>query len=399
MQSHDVEVQQRRKTVLLLASQLGIGGAERHTIALANMLSSEFRVVLVYLKPAQDMIGLVTRESLVELRCLNIKKRIDLRAARELSALCQTHGVEIIVCANSFALMYAQVARWLSRAPLIVMAIFHTTKLRTIGEHLALGFFRPWFWAAHHLVFVCEGQRRYWRLRALWARHTHMIYNGVDLYHFDPARQVDRITRTQAQLGFTAYDRVVGICAVLRPEKAHADLLAAVAQLRKEGKRWKVLVIGDGPLRESIERDVSRLDLTGDVMITGFQSDVRRWLAACDVVALVSTAIETFSIAALEAMAMGKPMIMSDVGGAREQVEHGVNGMVFPPGDVAALTTCLSECWDRDRTQRMGAVARSRVEREFSLRTMADRYLDLLRRALDAPGSVAAARLGGAMVK
>ena len=90
------------------------------------------------------------------------------------------------------------------------------------------------------------------------------------------------------------------------------------------------MIIGDGPLREAIERDVARLGLSGEVRITGFQSDVREWLTACDVVALLSTAIETFSIAVLEAMAMGKPMIMSDIGGAREQVEHGVQWNALP---------------------------------------------------------------------
>ncbi|MEP7297021.1 MAG: glycosyltransferase family 4 protein [Burkholderiales bacterium] len=382
--AHEQLAHAPRDTVVLLTSQLGIGGAERHTISLANLLGSEFRVALAYLKPRDDMIGLVRRESLLELCCLDARKRIDLQAARRLLALCQSHGARMIVCANAFALMHAQLARWLSPVPIVVVEIFHTTKPRTLKERLELAFYRPWFWAAHHLVFVCEAQRQYWRRRALWAPQTHMIYNGVDLSHFDPSRGADQSILTRAELGFEVGDRVVGICAVLRPEKAHVDLLAAVAQQAQDGQRWKVLMIGDGPLREPIEREIVRLGLSGSVRITGFQSDVRRWLAACDAVALVSTAIETFSIAALEAMAMGKPMIMSDLGGAREQVEHGVNGMLFPPGDVPALAKCLSECWAPGRTRQMGAAARSRVEREFSMETMIDRYVALFRRIFSA---------------
>ena len=373
-----------QENIVLLTSQLSIGGAERHTISLANSLGREFGVVMAYLKPQDDMIDSVRRESLLELRCLDARKRIDLQAARRLLSLCQAHGARMIVCANAFALMHAQLARWLSPTPIVVVEIFHTTKLRTLKEHLELAFYRPWFWAAHDLVFVCEAQRQYWRWRALWASRTHMIYNGVDLSYFDPTGYADHAIDARAELGFEAGDRVVGICAVLRPEKAHADLLAAVAQCARDGQHWKVLIIGDGPLRDSIEREVVRLGLGGRVRITGFQADVRRWLAACDAVALVSTAVETFSIAALEAMAMGKPMIMSDTGGAREQVEHGVNGMVFPPGDVSALAKCLSECWDRSRTRQMGAAARERVERDFSLQTMIDRYAALFRKILGA---------------
>jgi glycosyltransferase involved in cell wall biosynthesis len=373
----------QHQTVLLLTSQLGIGGAERHTLSLATLLGREFRVVVAYLKPDGDLVKDAESLPLLDLQCLHAKRRIDWGAARYLAALCDKHGAQVIVCANAFALMHAQLARWFSRKPIVVVEIFHTTKLRTVKEHLELVFYRPWFWAAHHLVFVCEAQRRYWRPRALWARRTHVIYNGVDLTYFSPAPFASRAAVTREELGFGTHDRVVGICAVLRPEKAHADLLSAAAQCASEGRQWKVLIVGDGPLRTSIERLVAQLALADSVRITGFQSDVRKWLAACDVIALPSTS-ETFSVAAIEAMAMGKPLIISDVGGAREQVENGVNGLLFCPGNVSELTQLLKECWDRTKTQAMGIAARSRVERDFSQKKMFDRYVALLRQAFDA---------------
>ena len=371
-----------RESIVLLTSRLGMGGAERHMISLANLLSVDFRVVVAYLKPEEDMIGQLHRHSLAELRCLHAKLRFDLRAARELAELARAHGANMIVCANAYSLMYAQLARWFSPTPLSVTEIFHTTKLRTLKEHLEMVFYRPFFWAAQHLVFVCDGQRQYWRLRGLWAGQTHMIYNGVDVSHFDPAWHDSGIRETREGFGFGTDDRVVGICAVLRPEKAHIDLLAAVARVRQAGQRWKVLIIGDGPMRDTIQREAATLGLQDDIRITGFQSDVRQWLAACDVVALPSTAIETFSIAALEAMAMARPMIMSDIGGAREQVEHGVNGLLFPAGDVRALSECLRECWDANRTRQMGVAARQRVERDFSQQTMIGQYVSLFRNIL-----------------
>jgi glycosyltransferase involved in cell wall biosynthesis len=366
--------------VLVLASQLGTGGAERHTVALANLLGREFTVVLAYLKPREDMLWLVSREAVRDVRCLNARSRLDLKALQELRALCRENDVKVIVCANAFALFYAQLARALLPDPVSVVEVFHTTKLRTIKEQLELAFYRPFFWFASHLIFVCDGQRRYWQRRFLWARRTHMIYNGVDVAHFDPRVFTSTTDATRTELGFASDDRVVGICAVLRPEKAHTHLLQAVARRAQQGQRWRVLIIGDGPLRTLIEAEAERLGLTGDIRITGMQADVRRWLAACDVVAIVSTAIETFSVAALEAMAMARPMIMSDIGGAREQVEPGVNGMLFRAGDVDALAGCLRTCWDKNLTQAMGAAARIRVQREFSLQSMADRYVSLLRR-------------------
>ena len=79
---------------------------------------------------------------------------------------------------------------------------------------------------------------------------------------------------------------------------------------------------------------------------------------------------------------MAKPMIMSDVGGAREQVIHGLNGFIFPVGDVARLASCLRQCADTDRLGILGAAARERVRREFSQLTMVNRYVELLGRAL-----------------
>lgn len=140
------------------------------------------------------------------------------------------------------------------------------------------------------------------------------------------------------------------------------------------------MIIGDGPLRSTLDEQARQLGVADDIFVTGYQSDVRPWLAACDVVTLPSNS-ESFSIAALEAMSMGKPMLMSDVGGAREQVEHGVNGLVFVPGDVAAFANCLDTCWDPQRAQAMGAAARARVERDFSISSMVGHYEALLRAA------------------
>ena len=370
-----------RPAVIMLVNSLGVGGAERQTIALANKLADRFRVVLAYLKSSDSLATHVGADRLAELRCLEVRSRVDLRAARELVALAAKHDARVILCANTYPLLYAQLARALSRRALTVIEVFHTTKLRSWKERLAMLFYRPLFWASHHLVYVCDAQHKYWRRRGLWARRSSMIYNGVNLQHYDPVLLGTDAAGQRSQYGFAAADRVVGICAVLRPEKAHADLLKAVGSLKAEGEAWKILIIGDGPLRAAVEQQAVALGLADDVVVTGYLSDVRAAVSACDVMALVSTAIETFSIAALEAMAMGKPMIMSDIGGAREQVLDGQTGYVFPAGDVRALAACLRHCTDRARLAQMGEVARKRVQDQFSEDRMVEHYARLLLQA------------------
>jgi len=370
-----------RHVVTLLVSRLGMGGAERHTITLANQLAGCFDIALAYLKPDEELIGSLEKERLVELRSLRVKSRIDRVAVRDLVALMEVHDSSVIVCANGFALLYAQLTKLLSRRPIKVIQVLHTTLLPTLKDELIFLVYRPLFWAADHLVFVCDRQRRHWLRRGLIGRSNHVIYNGVDLGHFDPKRFAAVAALQRQVLGFPPNCRVIAVCAVLRPEKAHSLLLRAVSSLKRNGLSWKVMLIGDGPLRQSLQNEVVNLGLQGDVAITGFQNDVRPWLAAADVVALPSTA-ETFSIAALESMAMGKAMLMSDVGGAREQVEHGVNGYIFPSGDADALEEALRDAWDLEKTHAMGRAARDIVASKFSQQTMIREYEQLIRTAL-----------------
>src|SRR4029077_13405288 len=114
-------------------------------------------------------------------------------------------------------------------------------------------------------------------------------------------------------------DYVIGICAALRPEKNHVQLVDAVAALRARGIPARALVIGDGPMRPAIEARARAAGVADEVRITGFQQDVRPYLAACDTAVLCSTTIETFSLAALEAMALGRPGAHSDLRGRREE--------------------------------------------------------------------------------
>src|SRR5205814_768683 len=112
--------------------------------------------------------------------------------------------------------------------------------------------------------------------------------------------------------------------------------------------------------------------------VTGFREDVRPYLAACDVVYLYSLTTEALSLAAIEAMAMAKPLVHSQVGGATELIEPGRNGMLFPPGDTGALVECLSQLKDPDIRLAMGRSGRAKAEAAFDEGAMIDRYEQLL---------------------
>ena len=191
------------------------------------------------------------------------------------------------------------------------------------------------------VIYVSHKQREYWRARGLRVKRDIVIQNGIDADHFTDRSTAQQKAATRAEFGFAPSDFVIGICAGLRPEKAHGDLLQALRRLRDSGVPAKVLMIGDGPRRGAIERQIAELELTGHAVIAGHRNDVRPYIACCDVMTLTSHLVETFSIAALESMALGKPMVLTRIGGAEEQIRHGTNGFLYERGDVAALAHLL----------------------------------------------------------
>jgi glycosyltransferase involved in cell wall biosynthesis len=170
---------------------------------------------------------------------------------------------------------------------------------------------------------------------------------------------------------------VIGIAAVLRPEKNHLQLVDAIALLRAKGIPARALIIGDGPMRTAVEARARARKVANDVLITGFQHDVRPHVAACDVMTLCSFT-EAFSLAALEAMALGKPVVHAEVGGAAEMISPGHNGYLFPVGDTGAFVGALTALADRRDARCMGANARRVVEARFSAGIMVQRYEEVL---------------------
>src|SRR5688572_1176434 len=357
--------------LLFVTGSLVHGGAERHTITLANRLAERgHEYHLAYVK--DDASQLERLRGAAGVRCLDARKYLDGNALEALASHMRALDPSVVIAVNAHALLYARLAlrRAACGAPLAVT--WHTTVLRNAKEWLQMLYYRPFFWNADWLVYVCDAQARYWRRRGLFARRSEVIYNGVDTGYFS-LREAERPALRRA-LGFAEQDFVVGMSAMLRHEKNHVQLVDAVALLRTRGIRAHALMIGDGATRPAVEARARSLGVADAVVITGVQHDVRPLVGACDTIALCSTAIETFSLAALEAMALGRPVVHADLGGAADMIRPWREGFLFPVGDTAALVERLAALADPQLRRQMGAQARATVETRFSERVMVVRY-------------------------
>ena len=348
------------------------GGAERHTITLANRLAERgHECHAAYVKNDPSQLSRLTGARSIE--CLHARRYLDLQALEKLSGILVDRRPAVILAANQYALLYAALARRRAGIDAPIAVTFHTTVPAHAKEWLQMLYYRPFFWGADCLVFVCDAQRRYWNARRLASRRDEVIYNGVDLEHWSPRPAAER-AMIRRVLALEEGDFVVGMCAVLRPEKNHLQLLEALARLRARGVPARALLVGDGPERARIEARARALGLAAAVQITGYQQDVRPLIGACDAMALCSTAVETFSLAALEAMALARPVVHAELGGAADMISSGRDGWLFPVGDTAALVARLAALADPAVRRRMGAAARATAEARFSERAMVERY-------------------------
>ncbi len=158
-------------------------------------------------------------------------------------------------------------------------------------------------------------------------------------------------------------------------EKAHLVLLSALLELKQAGQAFHCTLVGDGPLRAAIEARIAELALSSHVTLTGSLAPdaVAEQYEACDIVLLASFS-EGVPVVLMEAMAHGRPVVATRVGGVAELVQHESTGFVVAPGDAlelaAALSTLLS---DRERAAAMGRAGAESVWHEFSVPRSAER--------------------------
>ena len=211
-------------------------------------------------------------------------------------------------------------------------------------------------------------------------RKIHVLFNGVAPL---AAPTEEERTALRAEYGFGPEDFVVGILARVEEYKGHSVLLDAAEQLLSQGRRVKVLVAGEGRAEAALRlRAVSFPQ--GTVFFAGFIERVERALWAMDAQINASTESEGTSLSLLEGMSFGLPAVVSDCGGNPLHVTDGENGLIFPSGDVPALTACLRRLMDEpDILARLsqGAlqVFQQRFTGEIFARKLEEIYLQTLK--------------------
>ncbi len=234
---------------------------------------------------------------------------------------------------------------------------------------------------------VCEAARLRFAQQGVRPRAQLLaVPNGIRVEHFSCASEERRVALRNV-LGLAPGTRIVGTVGRLNPVKDQATLLRAFARTHaaltetKHAPASELVLVGDGALRATLEAQAAALGIGDRVHFLGDRSDVRQLLQGFNLFVLSSLS-EGYSMALLEACASGLPIIATDVGGNREIVVDGRNGLLVAPGREGVLSEAMTALLCApERSAQMGLAGRDWALREASVETMAMRYASLYRGA------------------
>jgi glycosyltransferase involved in cell wall biosynthesis len=310
--------------------------------------------------------------------------RADVRAFRELVGILRRERFDLVHTHNPKPGVLGRLAARLAGVPRVVNTVhgLYAAPDSPLARRLAVLAVEAVAARLGDLELYQSAEDLAWcrRRRVVLPRRAVLLGNGVDLERFRPdAVPAGRVTTLRRELGIPEGDRVVGTVGRLVAEKGYRELAAAARALRGAGRR--VTFLGVGPA------DPEKPDALGrvgeDLVLTGWRDDVRDLLAVMDVFVLASWR-EGLPRSAIEAAAMGRPLVLTRIRGCREVARDGVEGLLVPPRDAGALARAIGALLDDDGLrERMGAAARARAVERFDERRVTDTIVRCYARLLD----------------
>lgn len=297
----------------------------------------------------------------------------DLLALTNLVSLLKKTPFHIVHTHNSKAGFTGRLAARLAGVPVIVHTVhgfaFHDQE-PFWRQSLFRGLERLASRWCDKMIFISQPLID-WALHEGIGRREKMvrIYSGIELERFRP-RTTDEQKKIRERWRIRPDEAVIGIVSKLWEGKGHATLIEAFEQIKKEKTEARLVIVGEGYLRERLVGLISRLGLEDSVVFTGFQMDVSEIIATFDVAVLPSL-FEGMGRVLLEAMAMEKPVVASRVGGIPDLVDHGVNGLLVRPGEIGELKDAILNILNnRTLAVRMAGEGKKRVTEQFSAELM-----------------------------
>jgi glycosyltransferase involved in cell wall biosynthesis len=349
-----------------MALQLDVGGNERDLSKLARYIDPQrFEVHVAAFRPGGERVAELEAAGIpiLYLPVRSFVNRTALTGAKVLRAYVRKHGIQLIHAFDPPTSIFAVVLARLSGLPIVSNHCYH----RFLIPQPNNGALRLVDLLATRIVVNAEAVKRHlMKDFGVPEKRIFVSYNGVETKVFYPQSDPRPEFLRNASL-------VIGSICVMREEKRLETLLEAFARVLPLDPKMRLLMVGDGPMREAWKARSLELGLAEACRFEQTTTDIPRWMNCLDVFVLPSRS-EGFPNALLEAMACGCCVSASAVGGVPELVEDGRSGFLFPPGDVDALANRLRAVIENPELRRAtAAAAASRARDHFSMEAAAKR--------------------------
>jgi len=323
------------RVVELLATGTN-GGAQEHVYSLVSRMDpANYDIRIVSLSHGSS----VRRLEKAGFDVSVIDEPDDRIAVQKLAALLAEMEPEVMhnhmyraeVVGTRAALMLGELG---CRRPAIISTV-HSSRVRCVDDRVALRQLTP---LMDRLIVVSRAIEQKIAEEGRIGAPISLIYNGVDLQRYNHQQPCCTL---HGEYSIPENSPIVGVVARLEAEKGHRVLLDAwPAVLAEHPEAW-LLIVGEGSERNSLEAQAAQLGIAAQVVFTGRREDVPAVTAALDIAVLPSYR-EAQGLSVLEAMALSRPVIASNVGGIPEMIEDGVTGLLVPPGIPGALAGAIN---------------------------------------------------------
>ncbi len=353
------------------------GGAEQILLDLVRALGPAYDSVVGVLK--KGWLWSQVRSSSTPWMMLEGGGDRDLRLVAHLVRLVRRERIDLIHAHEFYMNAVCAVVSRLTGVPLVATVHGRNYYPERLRRRVI---YRMVVAQAAAVVSVSEDLRRFFcRATRTSPSRVRVIYNGVDpdAWGGGGAPEVLR------SLGIPGGAAVVGTVGSLYPVKGHAYLIRAARLVLERRPDVHFVLVGGGPLEGDLRAQAEAQGVGQQVHLVGHRSDVRQILGSMDVFVLPSLS-EGLPLALLEAMAAGKPPVVTEVGGIPEVVSDGETGFAVPPANPEALADRVIRLLESPSVAaRMGACARRSIRERFSLQAMVAAYRDVYRTALVVP--------------
>lgn len=347
----------KRVNILYLVVGLGIGGTEIQLLELLKKLNREkYNPTVCSIKEKGVLADDIERIG-IKIESLSIRNRFNFLALPRLVRILRREGIDILHTFLFWANILGRLAGRITRVPIIVSGEeginLRKKKIAILIDRLT----SRW---VDKIVVVSKAIKNTLVAREkISSEKIEVIYNGIDLRNF----------KADYKKGGKSVPKV-GIVGRLHPDKGHRYFLKAAAQTIKKKPKVEFLIVGHGPLREELEDLSNELGLSDKVVFAGGRRDIPQIMFSLDILVL-SSLEEGLGNVLLEAMASGKPVVATKVGGVPEIVLDGETGILVPSKNPDALAQAILKLlMNPALAKEMGRAGRRRVKKYFTIDRM-----------------------------